>query len=165
MVSNEISNQAQQPPNHSLIGHDMWAVVADKSRARIFMRIGKSFQEIHEFTAPEIMTDGLDNDTVGRSGAYGAGRHKYEPGINESRQAEQALARQVAGYLERGEARRDYTELAVTATPQMLGEIRKNLSKNVLKVLVAESDKNLMGLPDDDLRDALLEIVPGPDRV
>ena len=151
--------------NTPLIGHDMWVVLADKKQARVMLRSGRKFEEMKHFDAPEDMDDGLDNSTVGRAGAYGAGRHKYEPGINESRQVEQMLARDVAVFLEDSVARRDFAELAVVAPPQMLGEIRKCLSKNVLKTLVAESDKNLMALPAQDLQEALLKIIPGPDRI
>lgn len=149
---------------HSSVQHNLWVVLADRTRARILYMNGRDFEVVRVFHADSEMDDGLDNDTVGRGGSFGAGRHKYEPSMEESRQVELALAREISLALETALARRDFAELAVIAPPQMLGEIRKTLPTSVLKTLVAESDKNMMGLADRELHGELLAVIPGPNR-
>ena len=159
----ESSADALKKP-HASIQHNLWIVIADRTKARILSMNGRDFDVVRVFHADGDMDDGLDNDTVGRGGSYGAGRHKYEPGMEESRQVELGLAQKISIALETSLARRDFAELAVAAPPQMLGEIRKALPATVLKTLVAESDKNMTGLADRELREELLSVVPGPDR-
>lgn len=155
--------QALKTP-HSSVQHNLWIVLADRTRARILSMNNREFEPVRVFHANEEMDDGLDNNTVGRGNSVGGGRHKYEPSMQESRQVELGLAREISIALETALARRDFAELAVIAPPQMLGEIRKALPTGVLKTLVAESDKNMMGMADRELRDALLAVIPGPDR-
>lgn len=150
---------------HSAVQHKMWVVIADRQRARILSRSGRDFDAVKVLHADSGLDDGLNNDTIGRGGASGAGRHKYEPSMEESRQVELSLARDIATCLETALTRRDFAELAVAAPPQMLGEIRKSLPAAVLKALVAESDKNLMNMADRELRDELLSMMPGPERI
>lgn len=165
MADTTADTQARPKTPHPLLEHSMWVVVADRTQARILGRENRDFQEIYAFQAPRHLDDGLNNNTIGRGGAYGAGRHKYEPAMEESRQTELALARNVAKYLETAHARRQYSELAIVAAPRMLGELRNAMPSVVLKTLVSECDKDIVQLDGQQLREALLAVLPGPDRL
>jgi hypothetical protein len=75
------------------------------------------------------------------------------------------LETDVALFLENGLATREFSELVLVAPAPIMGQIRKALSSNILKTLVAQSDKNLMNIAGHQLRKELLSIAPGPDQL
>ena len=163
MTNAEYGSTPNKTP-HSAVHHNVWVVIADKTEARVLSKNNREFDVLKTFQANERMDDGLDNNTVGR-GHHDGARHKYEPSLEESRQVELALAKDVASFLETALATREFSELVLVAPPQMLGQIRKALSSNILKTLVAQSDKNLMNVAGHQLRKELLAIAPGPDQL
>ena len=75
------------------------------------------------------------------------------------------LEKDVASFLESALATREFSELVLVAPAPIMGQIRKALSSNILKTLVAQSDKNLMNIAGHQLRKELLSIAPGPDQL
>ena len=138
-------------------------VVADSRLARIFSRHNRHFHFVEEIERDDRAISGLDNKTLGRGGAYGAGRHKFEPGMEESRQEQIGLARDLACWLDKEFSRQKFESLVLVASPLMLGEIRKALSKPVSNAIIAESNKQLIHMNDAELTAELLKIIPGPD--
>lgn len=141
-----------------------WAVVADGNGARIFSRNHKNFDLVHEIHPPELLIDGLDNVGRGRHGSFGAGRHAYEPSLQESQQVDMALARSIAAWLETMFHHNRFETLILVAEPQMLGKLRNNLDKHVLECVIAESHKQLTNLSDHELSAELRHIIPGPEK-
>lgn len=138
-------------------------VLADSRCARIYMRHNRAFHFVMELEREDLAVSGLDNKTLGRGGGYGAGRHKYEPSLAESRQEEIGLAHDLARWLEQQYDLKRFKSLVLVAPPKMLGEIRKALSGAVANAIIAESNKQLMRYNDADLSAELLKIIPGPE--
>lgn len=138
-------------------------VIANSRHAKIFMRHNRHFHFIEEMECDDRAISGLDNKTLGRGGAYGAGRHKYEPSMTESRQEQIGLAHNLACWLNKEFEQKKFESLVLVAAPAMLGEIRKALGKPVSNAIIAESNKQLIQVNDAQLAEELLKIIPGPD--
>lgn len=138
-------------------------VLADSRCARIYMRHNRHFHYVTELEKENLAISGLDNKTLGRGGAYGAGRHKYEPSLGESRQEEIGLAQDLARWLDQQYETKTFKSLVLVASPVMLGEIRKALSRAVAGAIIAESNKQLLHHQEAELTAELLKIIPGPD--
>ncbi len=151
--------------NHLLAGtpQSTLVVVANSRHAKIFMRHNRHFHFIEEIECEDRAISGLDNKTLGRGGAYGAGRHKYEPSMTESRQEQIGLAHDLACWLNKEFEQKKFESLVLVAAPAMLGEIRKALGKSVASAIIAESNKQLIQANDAQLSEELLKIIPGPD--
>lgn len=140
-----------------------WAVVADTSIVKIFERNGHHFDFVEDILKPDMDVTGLNNNTLGRGGAYGAGRHKYEPSMQESRQEQMALARTAAAWLDQQFTKGSFDHLVLIAAPEMLGEMRKVLSRDVSHAIIAESNKQFTGYNEREVSKEILKVIPGPD--
>ncbi len=136
-----------------------WIVVADKNHARILAKSQRRLHPLHTISRSD-MSVGLTNDTVGRGGAYGAGRHAYEPSMQESRQEEITLARDISHWLDHSLAQNRFESLVLIASPQMLGEIRKSLSKQVIERIIVESNKQMANISTPQLEEELRALLP-----
>ncbi len=143
-----------------------WIVVADSKSARVFARNGQNNLALVNVLrhAPPVETE-LSNSTVGRGGAYGAGRHKYEPGMEESRQDEISFAQELSQFLEDEILKGHFDELMLIAAPQMLGLVRKSLGKNTQAALGFTADKNYGTMEEPELKAELLKLIPRPSRL
>jgi protein required for attachment to host cells len=84
--------------------------------------------------------------------------------MQESRQVEIALAREITAWLGQKYKQEKFKSLMLVAAPWMLGEIRRNLGKQLSAALIAESNKQLAAQNERDLTGELLRIIPGPYR-
>jgi protein required for attachment to host cells len=149
----------------SVNARNPWIVVANSRIVKVLVRIGREYETIYQLLQPNLDIDGLDNKGRGRGRlAYGTGQHAYEPTMQESRQCEAALAREISCWLENEFEQGQFNSLVLVAAPQMLGEIRKNLSPQLGSVVVAAYDKDIAGHKANLLNEELLNIVPGPER-
>jgi protein required for attachment to host cells len=141
-----------------------WVVVGDGKLLKVLEVYKRQFRFIQKIDQPDLAIDELNNDSIGRGAHYAAGRHGYEPSMEESHQQEIALAKKTSLWLEEQFNDHKFRTLVLVASPQMLGELRKNLSARLLDVIVAEANKNLTNSNKEDLEQALLKIIPGPDK-
>lgn len=141
-----------------------WILVADTEGIKVLEKTGIKFHLVNQFPKPDLAISGMDNDTLGRGGAYGAGRHKYEPSMEASRQERTELARRLAEWLDKKLALNEFSRLGIVAAPQMLGEIRNALGDQVAGRIYAEVDKEFLGSGVQGLHDHLNRVLPGPGR-
>lgn len=137
-----------------------WIVAADSSRARVLQVADreKRLLEIHDLMNPEGRMHDRDLQTDGEprfSGHGGVGKPGTAStgGPASDREAQgavehsvQVFAKEVGRYL--GQARHEhrYDELVIIAPPKFLGTLRKELDKEVQKLVVEELPKDLAWL-------------------
>ena len=134
-----------------------WIVVADPSRARIFeeVRSPRSLQEIADFVNPlgRASHRELTSDAAGRSRSTGLGTraHSESPGTTQDTHEAERFARELADHLEKARTAHRYETLWLVAAPRFLAMLRKSVSREVMKLIEQEIDKDLT-------RSTLLEI-------
>lgn len=141
-----------------------WALVTNGERALILRGIGDggADEPIELLAAAGAGKPGdYWTDRAGRSFASGdeARRSAMEPGSDPVLRRMHDFARETLDAL--GKHHRDggFTRLAVFAAPKMLGALRQEMPAALRAVLVAETDANLVHLPEADLRRAIREAI------
>jgi protein required for attachment to host cells len=133
-----------------------WIVSGDSSRARILQVTGRNrLAEIQDFLNPkgraddrELITDAhprfSGHGGVGRPAARSTGgpaSDRQETGAQEHEV--EVFAKQIDRFLDKARIERRFDRLFVLAPPRFLGLIRKNLNKEVEKLVRDEIDKDL----------------------
>ena len=84
------------------------------------------------------------------------GRSAYEE-TDWHRMAKEEFAREMAARLYRYAREKRYDQLIVVAPPRVLGELRKEMHREVTRCIIAEIDKELTGHPIDQIEAHLLK--------
>lgn len=101
-----------------------WIVTGDASRARILQLTGRSqLEEIERFVNPGPAGDRQET---------GAAEHETE-----------AFAKEIDRYLEHARVKRRFDRLFIVAPPRFLGMVRRELGKELQKLVQDEIDKDL----------------------
>lgn len=122
-----------------------WVVVADSSRARLFV-LGQKNQlgELQDFVNPagRENDNALSSDASGRFGngmhagtQAGTQGHTAEPHMTPVEHANAQFARHIAQVLQQGLQQRRYSKLCLVAAPKFLGQLRHSLDAQVEKRL------------------------------
>ena len=127
---------------------NIWFLVADASRARIFETTGKSvaLTEIMDFTEPNARIDEteLASDEPGRQAtAGGPGTHGMQEKVTPREQEDIRFAAELSDQLQESLNTGSFDELYITAAPHFLGLLRKSLPDGVAAKLQGELDKDL----------------------
>ncbi len=135
----------------------IWVVVADSSRARIFARVGKSAQltEIDDLVHPESrsLSHDLSSDRPGRTfESRGHTRHAKQPKHTPHENALDDFAQDLARRLERGRKNREFQQLILVAGPRFLGRIHQHLSPATAALVKWELHKNLVRRSEKTIR-------------
>jgi protein required for attachment to host cells len=133
-----------------------WIVAADSSRARFLQVAGRGqLVEIESILNPEGRMDDRELITdahprfsghggVGKPGARstsGPGSDRQETSAQEH--ATDLFAKRVGSYLDKARTKHRYDELVIIAPPKFLGTLRKELGKEVEKLVADEVPKDL----------------------
>jgi protein required for attachment to host cells len=136
-----------------------WIVSGDSSRARILQVTGPDrLEEIESFDNPKGRMHNRDARTdshprfnghggVGKAGSAptgGPGNDREE--ITPAEQSAEVFSRQLADYLDKARMAHRFDRLYLVAPPKFLGFIRKELGKEVGKLVRDEIDKDLSWL-------------------
>jgi protein required for attachment to host cells len=141
-------------PNQALI------LVADGRKTLFLRNHGDAAQldlrtESHDERA-DAKDREMKSDAPGLTGqSFGFGR----PAMDETdyhQQAEDRWAKDTADILNRRALDGDYQALVIVAPPRTLGELRKQLHKEVEKRLVATFNKEMTDRPIDQIQDLLV---------
>jgi protein required for attachment to host cells len=117
----------------------VWIVAADASRARVLQVASRErLVEIENLPNPEGRAHERDLQADGEPRFNGQG------GVG-------TFARRVGDYLEKARADHRYDELVVIAPPKFLGALRKEMGKEVEKLVAQEVSKDLSGLSKHEL--------------
>jgi protein required for attachment to host cells len=131
-----------------------WIVTGDSSRARILQVTGRErLDEIEDFINPkgrmndrELRTDAHPRFN-GHGGVPGSSRTGGPASDREEMsQADleaENFSREIGRYLDKARTDHRYDELYLVAPPKFLGMMRKELGKEVEKLLREDFDKNL----------------------
>jgi protein required for attachment to host cells len=135
-----------------------WIIAADSSRARILQVTDRAQQldEIDDLLNPEGRAHNreLISDAHSRFGRHGGnggpGSDREETSANEH--ATELFAKRVGEYLDKARTAHRYDRLHLVAPPRFLGQLRKELGKEVQKLVAEELPKDLSWLGARDIQ-------------
>lgn len=141
---------------------ELWIVVAESSRARIFTADSPTARltELETLANPDARLHDreLSSDLPGVTfDSGGQGRHVKEQQVGPKAQAAVRFAEQVAARIEAGRTGGEFKRLALVAAPEFLGLLRDKLSAPARALVVAGIAKNVAQLSADDIRAHLPE--------
>jgi protein required for attachment to host cells len=134
-----------------------WIIAADESRARVLQVTGQQerLEQIDDLQNPagraqdrELQTDAEPRfNGHGGVGKAGSGRTGGPASDREAQGAVEhsvrTFAKEVGRYLDKARQERRYDELVLVAPPKFLGALRKELGKEVEKLVTEELPKDL----------------------
>jgi len=135
-----------------------WIIAADASRARILQVTDRERElaEIEDLLNPEgrVHDRELISDAhprfSGHGGAGGPGSDREETSAAEH--ATELFAKRVGEYLDKARTAHRYDRLHLIAPPRFLGQLRKELGKEVQKLVAEELPKDLSWLSARDIQ-------------
>lgn len=139
-----------------------WVVVADASLARVFVNDGPNHgltlerefeQEVKK--SRDILSDrpGATTDRMGYA------KHATEP-PDQVREQKRRFAREIARALDDARKQNAFERLYLVAPPQILGELRSELTPELSKMVAGELNKDLTKIPLHDLPGHLGPLLP-----
>jgi protein required for attachment to host cells len=134
-----------------------WVLVADSGYARIFAlrKEPAEFTEVQELISDSRHQTNRDlvSDASGRIADVrgGPSSHTMQPRSDPHDQAEQAFSARLVKNLEQAANKHLFERLVIIADPKTLGRLRQNMSKNLAARISHEVNRDLVGLPPDEL--------------
>lgn len=129
------------------LDHDIWVLVADGEKALFLRNEGDDkyphlevFREVHEEN-PSTHDQGTD-----RPGRFQDGTQVHRSAVQETdwhRIEKARFAKEIADRLYKMAHRNDFKKIVLVAPPVVLGELRKDLHKEVADKVTAEVPKTL----------------------
>ena len=141
-----------------------WVLIADGNHARILESIGTG-RGLQEIAGREIRRETPPSHLLGRDKpgrvheSVGDTRHAVEPRYDRHRNMEKQFAEQLAGQLQGCVEKKEFDKLVIVAPPAMLGDLRKYLTNEVAVKIVAEIDKDLAKVPNDEISSHLSDFI------
>jgi len=129
-----------------------WIVAADASRARVLQVADRErLDEIENLVNPEgrLQDRELTTDANPRLHGPGGMSAREEPSAVEH--AVELFAKRVGDYLEKARTDHRFDELVLVAPPKFLGALRKELGKEVGKLVADELPKDLSWFNEREL--------------
>src|SRR5688500_7012903 len=124
-----------------------WIVAADASRARVLQVAGpERLVEVDNLLNPEgrLQNREVNTDAAGRfSGPDRPGGHASDDESRTLDHLDEQFAKRVGDYLDKARTQHRYDELVLIAPPKFLGALRKELGKEVEKLVADEVPKDL----------------------
>lgn len=141
----------------------IWVVVADYGRARIFRRKDRRLELIGE-VVPQLDYQKVQvplRRTGGRAGTRVpvSSRHPLAPHDASLKEDKLDFIRHLAEYISGARRTDAFDSLVLVAAPKTLGDLRQNLDKSVSARIMAELDKDLINMPQQEIQDYLAEIL------
>jgi protein required for attachment to host cells len=143
--------------------NNVWALVMSSTQARILQGIARG----ETFGEPEVVLHHehkdlreIMSDKPGRSfSSVGVGRSAMEYGSDPVKEAKIGFAKQAVALLQEHFLNHQFANLAIFASPEMLGILRENLTPDLTRALIAEVPKNLLHESTQKLRQIVTEHV------
>ena len=124
-----------------------WIVAADASRARVLQVAGrKQLLEVESLANPEgrLQNREINTDAKGRfPGPDRPGGHSSGDEDHTVEHYNELFAKRVGDYLDHARTQHRFDELVLVAPPKFLGALRKELGKEVEKLVADELPKDL----------------------
>jgi protein required for attachment to host cells len=135
-----------------------WIVAADSSRARVLQVADREEKllEVEDLVNPE----GRMNDRELTSDAHPRLRGTSGPGSDRQEMSAvehqvELFAKRIGEHLEKARNEHRYDRLCLVAPPRFLGALRKELTREVQKLVAEELPKDLSALSARELEDYL----------
>jgi len=134
-----------------------WILVAESSRAKLYRADNRkspiSEIEALENPAGRLHEGDLVSDRPGSDGgSVGQGRRVLDDKTTARQQEHISFAKQLAERLNAARTEGEFSRLVLAAPPAFLGLLRDNLGKEVMDMVYAQVDKNLVQQPAEALR-------------
>jgi protein required for attachment to host cells len=129
-----------------------WIVAADSSRARVLQVAGRErLDEIENLVNPEgrLQDRELTTDANPRLHGPGGMSAREEPSAVEH--AVELFAKRVGDYLDKARTDQRFEQLVLVAPPKFLGALRKELGKEVGKLVADELPKDISWFNEREL--------------
>ncbi|MGV8831997.1 MAG: host attachment protein [Devosia sp.] len=141
-----------------------WILIADGAQARVLENTGpgKGLQQVQglDWAMTNLQAQDIQADKPGRSfSSAGSGRSAMEPKTDPVEHRETEFVKSVAATMDKKLQDGAFDRLIIVAAPIALGDIRKAISPNVKKTILAELDKDLTNLPTAQLAQHLDGII------
>lgn len=142
-----------------------WILVADSSRARIFVTNthNEPLVEIEALVHPQGRQheQNLTSDLPGKQASkFNSSHHAIGKENDPKHQEAIDFAKTITRHLDEARARGEYSQLIVVAAPSFLGLLRENMAPQVAKLVTHALDKNLTRQKPDAIRHQLPEFLP-----
>jgi len=133
-----------------------WIIAADASRARILQVTDRAQQleEVEDLLNPEgrVHDRELISDAHPRFSGVGGGPGSDREETSATEHATELFAKRVGDYLDKARTAHRYDRLHLIAPPKFLGRLRKELGKEVQKLVAEELPKDLSWLNARDIQ-------------
>jgi protein required for attachment to host cells len=139
----------------------VWIVVADQRIARIFKKTNSHLELIGEaLPIKKHRAKGMHDDSMGRvTSLHASAHHKLIPPQEPGRQDAMNFAHDLSAWLEEAVQSDLFDRLVLVAAPRTLGDLRPRLHKTVQDRVIAEVNKELTKMNENQLFEELKEIV------
>ncbi|KZM50470.1 host attachment family protein [Labrenzia sp. OB1] len=135
--------------------HGGWVVVADGAKALFLRNEGdEKFPNLEIFKKEEQDNPANRYQAADRPGRKSDGPQGHRSAVSETdwhQLAEDNFAADLADILYKRAHKGDFKEMVLVAAPSVLGQIRKELHKEVNDRIIAEIDKDLTNHPVDKI--------------
>jgi protein required for attachment to host cells len=141
-----------------------WILVADGGRARILEAVGRA-KGVQIVPNSETRLDNPPSRDQGRDApgrvfeSVGKMRHAVEPRRDPHDALEVLFANQLASMLEDAATRASFDRLVVVAPATMLSNLRKTIQAQVRNKIVAEIDKDLTRVPNNEVLSHIEQVI------
>lgn len=144
-----------------------WYVVAARTEARVLLQEGISseLETVKTFSNPEGR---LQDHELGESrpGAATPGKDKtFTPTSSAHEVVAVDFCREIAKFLEHARTANSFDELVLVAEPRVLGMLREQISSECSKLIRDELHKNILSLPEHELRKHLSPVLLERERI
>jgi protein required for attachment to host cells len=134
-----------------------WILVAESSRARLYRADNRKspISEVEALENPSgrLHEGDLVSDRPGSDGgSVGQGRRVLDDKTSARQHEHISFAKQLADRLNAARTDGEFSRLVLAAPPAFLGLLRDNLNKEVMDMVYAQVDKNLVQQPAEALR-------------
>ncbi|TYC53425.1 host attachment protein [Rhodobacterales bacterium] len=140
--------------------HNGWVVVADGSKALFLRNEGdEKFPNLEVFRKEEQENPPTHEQGTDKPGRFNDGPQVHRSAVAETdwhQLAEENFASDLADILYKRAHKGDFDKMILVAAPSVLGQVRKQLHKEVADRVVAEIDKDLTNHPVDQIEKLVL---------
>jgi protein required for attachment to host cells len=141
-----------------------WILIADGGHARILetIGIGNPMSQVQHMAFETDLPPSreLGTDQPGRTHeSMGSTRHAIGEKTDPHRELKRAFAQEIATRLETALNARVFARLVIVAPPVTLGDLRHAMSKAVSDCIAGEVAKDLVKVPNDQIRSHLKDVV------
>ena len=143
------------------IGHNAWVMVGDGEKALFLRNAGDethpNLEIINVLEHDNPPNRDQATDRPGRAAVSTGAQRAAMDEPNYHRIEKHRFAREIARTLYLAAHRGLFDKLVIAAPPETLGDLRKDLHKEVTDRLIAETPKNLTNIPPHEIERLLLD--------